>query len=100
MVAMETLFQGLDRLDMLFMAGNKLSTLRKGSFQDLDAAIDLRLAWNRLPSLPAANISGRLANGSRRSLFLDLGQNNFSALPEGLFYGLELSQLILEGNRL
>lgn len=75
----EHAFVGLEfSLTELDISENKLSVLPMSALARLDKLRTLKLAWNRISSVPD---SGRIRN----LLFLDLSSNEFSSLPEDAF---------------
>ena len=113
-------FHGLSNLRHLSLAGNDLSTLRPGIFDDLSALSSLLLNSNRITELPPGAFRGLsdLAELNLRSnalrvlpqgIFaelvslerLDLNLNEISELRPGAWSGLSrLQSLGMSGNRL
>ena len=92
----EGLFNGLSRLEDVFLGNNSLTRLPEKIFYGLASLRRLFLHNNKLEALPEA-----VFNGLSSLQVLDLNANSLSALPEGIFSGLtSLERLRLGGNPL
>ena len=83
----EGLFQGLITLQYIELYNNHLSALPEGLFQGLTALAAISLSRNKLSDLPEGLFQELTA---LRDLYLS--HNHLNVLPQGLFEGLALSQ--------
>lgn len=89
-------FEGLTKLEVLFLSSNSLRSLPPTIFRRLHNLRELRLQSNELASLPEDVFMGLLALEK-----LNLSNNHLEILPASIFLGLgRLGQLSLANNRL
>jgi len=92
----EGLFQGLTKLQCLWLNNNQLMALPEGLFQGLTTLWYLELNNNQLRALPEGLFQGLIT-----LQYIELYNNHLSALPEGLFQGLTaLATISLSRNKL
>lgn len=114
------IFQGLSKLESMFVPANSLTTLPEGIFQGLGELRSIDLYENSLTALPEGLFRGlhnlewldfsnnlltelpeSIFHGLSRLLVLDSSYNALEALPENIYRGLvSLERLYLTRNRL
>ena len=113
-------WEGLQSLTSLTICQNELKTLTDDTFQHLLSLQNLTLNQNKIMTIESDTFSGLSSlttlkirgndelvdlqfdvfKGLSSLQELDLSDNGLNALPSGLFHGLDITILILNGNKL
>ena len=99
-------FLSLGNLDVLYLNGNEISSVDAKMWTGLVSLRTLYLQSNRINKLSTESfVSQKDQDGSQEQSLqslehLTLSKNNFSNIQNGAFFGLNLYQLSLGGNKL